>query len=586
MWLTTVGVEAREDFFSWLRDTCPGRYVVPVWAAHEFHRHHGEGTLLDNLSGLVKKLEAAGRSIYEDLRPFMDEALPNGSRDPKKQQLDAIMVMNNVDILATAVKSWRKTYDKHALEVIEFINQYGARRSGVFEHVADVQMVGANRYENRIPPGFKDRNKKERTTADIDGNTSLAGSNKWGDLILWREALQLAKAARAQRIIVITNDKKNDWEIARSEGVTLDEELKKIRDDWSVPAAHPMLLYEAGCFCGVDDVLLIDSKNLGALLLTHSGNDRTSFIDVSIVPPPPKPDSPKQAQRKAGREAMDLRNQQHAQSPLASAKFQDPTGIAYLPSRLRRALDASHAESRSNHVIDLLTACNQAWHQHQSAFDVIVTNQFVGFTTEDLVTFARSLHDNSITQELGTPEPIGDLISKLDGFPPGVANCLYCGFLASMYLRPGTQQLRPLPAQLTADTLLSLQTSAYAVNPILALVALFKNIKQLPIYVPSPKAPEVQLELLSDTNEYGSVLTGMRLNGHEVFSETQNNPELNLRSLLRKESAIADEIARAACRVFSVPYDQLKSAETSDDPLQLIPTAGFGIKSLETGEEA
>ena len=586
MWLTTIGGQARKDFFSWLRATCPGRYVVPVWAAHEFHRHHGEGTLLDNLGDSVKKLEAAGRSIYEDLRPFMDEPLPNGHRDPKKQQLDAVMVMNTVDSLAKAIKSWGKTYDKHALEVIDFINEFGARRSGVFEHVADVQSVGANRYENRIPPGFKDRNKKDRKSDSGDGKSAVEGSNKWGDLILWREALHLAKAARARRIILVTNDKKNDWEISKSEGVTLDEDLKKIRDDWSVPSAHPMLLYEAGNSCGADDVLLIDSKNLGALLLKATGGDASGFIDVAIVPPPPKPDTPKQAQKKAGREAMESRNQAlQAQSAEAGAKFSDPSGIAFVPSRLRRALDASHAAPKSNSVTELLEACSHAWHQHQSAFDVIVKNQFVGFDTEDLVTFARALHDKSIQEVMGTPEPIGDLIGQLHAFPLGVANCLYCGFLASMYLRPGTQQLRPLPAQLTADALLALQSAPFAASPILALAALFNNIRQSPVYVPSPKAPVVPFELLSDANEAGSVLTGVRLNGYEVFSETQSVPDLNLRSLLGKESAVVEEIARMACRVFSVPYDQVRIADPSDDPLQLIPTAGFDRKSLDTGED-
>jgi hypothetical protein len=154
-----------------------------------------------------------------------------------------------------------------------------------------------------------------------------------------------------------------------------------------------------------------------------------------------------------------------------------------------------------------------------------------------------------------------------------------------MYLRPGMQQLRPLPAQLTADALLSLQKSAYAKNPIIALSSLFNNIKQHPIYAPSSEAPEIELELLSDTNESGGILTGVRLNGQEVFSETQSNPELNLRSLLSKDSATAGEIARTTSRVFSVPYVQLKLTDTSDDPLQLISTAGFHKMTFETGEE-
>ncbi len=47
MWLTTVGDEARTEFFRWA-DTLGERTHIPLWSMHEYHRHHRGGTLRSN----------------------------------------------------------------------------------------------------------------------------------------------------------------------------------------------------------------------------------------------------------------------------------------------------------------------------------------------------------------------------------------------------------------------------------------------------------------------------------------------------------------------------------------------------------
>ncbi len=55
---------------------------------------------------------------------------------------------------------------------------------------------GKIRYDRQIPPGFKDKNKKE--------------INEYGDLVLWFQIIEHAKSTK-KSIIFITDDRKEDW---------------------------------------------------------------------------------------------------------------------------------------------------------------------------------------------------------------------------------------------------------------------------------------------------------------------------------------------------------------------------------------
>lgn len=58
-----------------------------------------------------------------------------------------------------------------------------------------IEQDGKIRYENKIPPGYKDNKKQE---------------NRYGDLFVWKELLQYAKSQNVDMIFV-THDQKEDW---------------------------------------------------------------------------------------------------------------------------------------------------------------------------------------------------------------------------------------------------------------------------------------------------------------------------------------------------------------------------------------
>ncbi len=69
-----------------------------------------------------------------------------------------------------------------------------------FEKILSIAAEGKLRYELRIPPGFEDYN-----------NDKKEGTQKLGDLIIWKQILGVAKL-QDSNVVLITNDiKKGDW---------------------------------------------------------------------------------------------------------------------------------------------------------------------------------------------------------------------------------------------------------------------------------------------------------------------------------------------------------------------------------------
>lgn len=63
------------------------------------------------------------------------------------------------------------------------------------EEKLDIEQEGKNRYENKIPPGYKDSKKTD---------------NRFGDLFIWKEIIRYAKSKKVN-IIFVTHDQKEDW---------------------------------------------------------------------------------------------------------------------------------------------------------------------------------------------------------------------------------------------------------------------------------------------------------------------------------------------------------------------------------------
>ena len=77
-----------------------------------------------------------------------------------------------------------------------FAGRVGAKPTP--ERIAAIHKDGAERYAKKIPPGFEDAKK------------SAEGGGKFGDLVIWMEMMEKAKADK-RPIIFLTDDGKPDW---------------------------------------------------------------------------------------------------------------------------------------------------------------------------------------------------------------------------------------------------------------------------------------------------------------------------------------------------------------------------------------
>lgn len=74
------------------------------------------------------------------------------------------------------------------------------------EKINAINEEGKTRYANKQPPGFMDENKKE---SSFFAKVEL--QDKFGDLYLWKEIIEISKSEKIKNVIFICDDNKKDW---------------------------------------------------------------------------------------------------------------------------------------------------------------------------------------------------------------------------------------------------------------------------------------------------------------------------------------------------------------------------------------
>ena len=398
---------SRGELLDWLRTDVGDRAHVPTWAAHEYLRHHVAGTIVGELEKKTTEISQLAGGTFNYFRPFLDDpALP--AADPwdrlRSSTRDAI---NTLGLLAAASKKWKHAYPTHAREIIDYINERVLPVGDLFYDLPDIAQEGAARYEGRIPPGYQDRNKKGQADDDPD-EVSVAGANRYGDLIFWKEAMEHAENTGANAAIILTNDRKNDWRMGGFNGAEIDQSMLSIKKNWRpVPVIHPMLSLEAK-LAGIDEVALIDSQYLAAYLRGVDAGRVGAFADVAIVPDPPaEPDEKQQRQaavvRRAAKEAEQA--EQRAAAALAQAdddgyRFADDPAVGTTKRALTSALLNSRngADERGAAILARVRADVE---RSERFAEILSAELIAGMDQTALAAMARALHDRVLGGELG-----------------------------------------------------------------------------------------------------------------------------------------------------------------------------------------
>ena len=579
MWMTKVGSRSRQELIGWIQQNCTGRVHVPIWAAHEYLKHHVAETIVKELTEKTKEVDGLVGHTYAYFRPFIDEPFGEGAEDPSTIRTAARAALNTLGRLATISRKWKKSYQRHAAEVIAFINEVTPEQTSVYEHLDDITRSGAGRFIGSVPPGYKDRRKKgSGPQSNGPKDEAPIDSNRYGDLVFWKELLVHAKRVKATALVVVTNDRKTDWHMGRSDVIDIDPELLALKSAWKpVPRPHPMLVMEAKLVAGVDQVELLDSVYLAAFLRDVAENEVRAFADVAIIPDGPEPE--KEGHRRAKILKERIAKDTAKVSAEAAEKgylFSDAPKVLNTRSTLSRAL----YESRN--IVDegskrLLEGWRTSVEAKRPLLETITSEMLDGFDHNNLASLARELHDRVLQETPGYEEAVADLVSILDRLPPNTAAALYLGLLSSMYLDRKSNASRLPPSSPVAQLLFERQSADYALNGVHAIAKRLSDNEVTPLYIPNSDVPPVGIALDTepDTPTTDQLLS-LRVGEVELLTAAQSDPFLRLSVLFGSDGPVGGAaIIQKACELFAMPIAQIKRKDLFDQSYALTKMVGF-----------
>lgn len=183
-----------KEYFKVLNELKTKKQVwIPYQVGHEFYENRIDVIAeyehsYDSILEILNKAKTDIESKYKD-HPFLDL---NDIKEKIEQGLSAVTTQIRI-----AEKKHPKWMDKD--DVLDQINDIFEKNTGDNydeDRLAQIIKEGKDRYEKKIPPGYKDNKKSD--------------DKKYGDLILWYQIIDKAISTK-KPVIFISGDVKEDW---------------------------------------------------------------------------------------------------------------------------------------------------------------------------------------------------------------------------------------------------------------------------------------------------------------------------------------------------------------------------------------
>jgi len=113
--------------------------------------------------------------------------------------------------------------------------------------VDELYKVAEVRFKLKIPPGYEDAG-KDKDEPDEYINGGVIYKRKYGDFLIWMQILEHGKSVKAESIIFVTDDSKEDWW------------LRIECDGPKTIGPRPELIEEAGASAGVEKLLMYNPE--------------------------------------------------------------------------------------------------------------------------------------------------------------------------------------------------------------------------------------------------------------------------------------------------------------------------------------
>lgn len=127
------------------------------------------------------------------------------------EQLEILLDRFDVDFegFLKKVKDQHPNYFRNDPIQIKLMDLFDGKLGDIpsLEYLSRLYKEGESRFENKIPPGYKDAKNKEN---EIKLYGDLFIKSKYSDFIIWNEIIEHAKKIN-KSIILVTDERKEDW---------------------------------------------------------------------------------------------------------------------------------------------------------------------------------------------------------------------------------------------------------------------------------------------------------------------------------------------------------------------------------------
>ncbi|GAA4334891.1 PIN-like domain-containing protein [Flaviaesturariibacter amylovorans] len=263
--LFKINSGARREFYRWVDAEIVKRKVrLASWSVNEYASRfvvQQVGGYLEDLKKL-KTIQKEMEHMRRFLKMYVDDELLRGSSYADKaeyfRELDA--VTEGIGRIRSVSKEVTANYSKLNTEFIERFEPV-ILQSDIYRLIEELHLPADARYMGRVPPGFQDETKL---------------TNKYGDLIIWREILEYSKAQNIRKVVLVTNDGKKDLVYP-----PLQVEVsgrKEYNSDFTV--IDPRLVFEFWHYTGSEEVHIIKFADLVKILWLQ---ENSLFADLSAA---------------------------------------------------------------------------------------------------------------------------------------------------------------------------------------------------------------------------------------------------------------------------------------------------------------
>jgi ribosomal protein L17 len=541
-WLYSLGHAARQEFITWAGGTVKGRFKIPVWAAHELHKHMADNPArLTVLDAEIKSVDAKMRELRRLVSLFADEAKRQGLLDRREYVGRLDKAAQEFIKLCKAAGS-QQPWQQLSKEIVPFINE-NVLASDIFPALRWVEGDYATRSAGKVPPGFKDEKKQE---------------NKFGDLMLWNEVVSHCSANfKISTVVLLTDDNKPDW-VFRPTSV-LDSggspHKNEKRDGFETLLAPPLLTHELGVGSNVRNFYIINTTTLAIILERYANlNIPGLFAAVQPVIPVPRP-----SKNGAGSAQVSI----PATENVPAGEF--PEDLA-LPQRLTLGLEDLLSGLRSLDAVE----------QEEALRRLELTT--LSFTTPEFVTLGKAISQATRTELQNASNFINRFDDTTANLKAPERLALFEGLLHDLYFDSANAP-RPLPLDGDVEAIFGAADRASLAPVLEKFQATIMPYRDHYLAIPTSPSQKISLTFSLGPSRWAEPreLNQVNFGTADLMEDLPPGADDLIGNYLGSPAGpcTISDLVSAIARRFSVPLDWLEADQPPETQVTWVETKGF-----------